>query len=64
MNDRASATFPIVNDLGLHARAATKLVQLASIEADSSVLDVGCATGYSTAVLAKLALSYGTCWSR
>lgn len=30
MNDRASAKFPIVNDLGLHARAATKLVQLAS----------------------------------
>ena len=33
MNERAdqtSATFTIVNDLGLHARAATKLVQLAS----------------------------------
>lgn len=30
MTDRASAKFPIVNDLGLHARAATKLVQLAS----------------------------------
>ena len=30
MSDRASAEFPIVNDLGLHARAATKLVQLAS----------------------------------
>ena len=30
MNDRASAKFPIVNDLGLHAGAATKLVQLAS----------------------------------
>lgn len=30
MSDRASAKFPIVNDLGLHARAATKLVQLAS----------------------------------
>ncbi len=26
----AQATFEIVNDLGLHARAATKLVQLAS----------------------------------
>lgn len=27
---RAEASFEIVNDLGLHARAATKLVQLAS----------------------------------
>jgi phosphocarrier protein HPr len=27
---RATANFPIINDLGLHARAATKLVQLAS----------------------------------
>lgn len=30
MSDSATARFPIVNDLGLHARAATKLVQLAS----------------------------------
>lgn len=30
MNDRAAAKYPIVNELGLHARAATKLVQLAS----------------------------------
>ena len=30
MSDRATAEFTIVNDLGLHARAATKLVQLAS----------------------------------
>ncbi len=28
--DAAQATFEIVNELGLHARAATKLVQLAS----------------------------------
>lgn len=27
---QATARFPIINDLGLHARAATKLVQLAS----------------------------------
>ena len=27
---QATAKFPIINDLGLHARAATKLVQLAS----------------------------------
>jgi phosphocarrier protein len=30
MSEQASAKFVIVNDLGLHARAATKLVQLAS----------------------------------
>jgi phosphocarrier protein HPr len=30
MSDGASATFEIVNRLGLHARAATKLVQTAS----------------------------------
>ena len=30
MNEHASAQFTIVNDLGLHARAATKLVQLAA----------------------------------
>jgi phosphocarrier protein len=30
MSDRAAKNFTIVNDLGLHARAATKLVQLAS----------------------------------
>jgi phosphocarrier protein len=30
MSDRAIARFTIVNQLGLHARAATKLVQLAA----------------------------------
>lgn len=30
MSEQASARFTIINDLGLHARAATKLVQLAS----------------------------------
>ena len=30
MSDKATAKFTIVNDLGLHARAATKLVQLAT----------------------------------
>jgi phosphocarrier protein len=30
MSEQASGTFEIVNALGLHARAATKLVQLAS----------------------------------
>ncbi len=30
MSERISEHFTIINDLGLHARAATKLVQLAS----------------------------------
>jgi protein-L-isoaspartate(D-aspartate) O-methyltransferase len=32
-----------------------RLVQLASVEPHDTVLDIGCATGYSTAVLARLA---------
>jgi protein-L-isoaspartate(D-aspartate) O-methyltransferase len=34
-----------------------RLTQLASVEAKDGVLDIGCATGYSTAVLAHLALA-------
>ena len=34
-----------------------RLVQLAEVETDNLVLDVGCATGYSTALLARLAES-------
>lgn len=34
-----------------------RLIQLAAVEAKDSVLDIGCATGYSTAVLARLASS-------
>jgi protein-L-isoaspartate(D-aspartate) O-methyltransferase len=34
-----------------------RLIQLASVEANDAVLDIGCATGYSTAVLAHLARS-------
>ncbi len=34
-----------------------KLLQLAEIKADAIVLDVGCATGYSTAVIASLCSS-------
>ncbi len=30
MSDTSTSNFTIINDLGLHARAATKLVQLAS----------------------------------
>jgi protein-L-isoaspartate(D-aspartate) O-methyltransferase len=41
----------------LAPRTFAKLVQLAEIGPDAIVLDVGCATGYSTAVLARLAKS-------
>jgi protein-L-isoaspartate(D-aspartate) O-methyltransferase len=40
----------------LPARTFAKLVQLAEVGPQSTVLDVGCATGYSTAALARLAL--------
>src|ERR1700744_323861 len=39
----------------LDPRSFAKLLQLAQITADDRVLDVGCATGYSSAVLARLA---------
>lgn len=41
----------------LPPRTFAKLVQLAAIDAEAKVLDVGCATGYSTAILAHLAQS-------
>ena len=41
----------------LDPRTFAKLVQLAAIQPHDSVLDVACATGYSTVVLAKLAKS-------
>ena len=37
------------------ARTFSKLLQLAGIRSSDHVLDVGCATGYSTAVMARLA---------
>lgn len=37
------------------ARTFSKLLQLASIQSSDRVLDVGCATGYSTTVIARLA---------
>jgi len=39
----------------LEPRTFAKLVELAQITPSDTVLDVGCATGYSTAVLAKIA---------
>jgi len=37
--------------------ALARLIQLSSVEAKDAVLDIGCATGYSTAVVARLASS-------
>jgi protein-L-isoaspartate(D-aspartate) O-methyltransferase len=57
--DEALEIFPSID--GAPARyllapmALARLIQLASPEPGDAVLDVGCATGYSTAVLAKLA---------
>lgn len=39
----------------MEPRVFAKLVQLAGVSADDLVLDVGCSTGYSTAVLSRLA---------
>lgn len=39
----------------LAPRTLAKLLQLAEFGADSVVLDIGCATGYSSAVIAKIA---------
>ncbi len=38
-------------------RAIGKMLQLADVKENDTVLDVGCATGYSTALLAQLALN-------
>jgi protein-L-isoaspartate(D-aspartate) O-methyltransferase len=59
--DEALEVFPSID--GAPARfllapmVLAKLVQLASVEPHDAVLDVGCATGYSTAVLAGLGRS-------
>ena len=39
----------------LPPRTLAKMLQLAAVEPECSVLDVGCATGYSTALIGKLA---------
>ncbi|WP_040304681.1 protein-L-isoaspartate O-methyltransferase [Ahrensia sp. R2A130] len=38
----------------MEVTSMAKLVQLAEIKPDSIVLDIGCATGYSTAILSRL----------
>jgi protein-L-isoaspartate(D-aspartate) O-methyltransferase len=39
----------------LPPRTLAKMLQLAEVEPDSTVLDVGCGTGYSTALLSRIA---------
>lgn len=41
----------------MEAMSMSKLIQLADINSDDIVLDIGCATGYSSAVLSKLCAS-------
>ena len=41
----------------MDAAPLARLLQLAQIQPDAIVLDVGCATGYSTAILSKLSTS-------
>lgn len=45
----------VANRYLLEPRIFSKLIQLAQIAPTDTVLDVGCATGYSTAVIARLA---------
>ena len=56
MSERASSRFRIVNDLGLHARAATKLVQLASRYPCEVVLTHGGQTANAKSVMGVLLL--------
>ena len=56
--DESIEVFPAID--GAPARfllapmVLARLIQLAAVGPDDSVLDIGCATGYSTAVLASL----------
>lgn len=60
-SDEALEVFPSVDGASprflLAPMVLARLVQLASVEPQDTVLDVGCATGYSTAVLAGLGKS-------
>jgi protein-L-isoaspartate(D-aspartate) O-methyltransferase len=59
--DGAIEVFPSVDGAPsryiLAPMVLARLVQLAAVEPEDTVLDVGCATGYSTAVLARLGRS-------
>jgi protein-L-isoaspartate(D-aspartate) O-methyltransferase len=56
--DEAIEIFPSIDGAPprflLAPMVLARLIQLAGVEPDDAVLDVGCATGYSTAVLAAL----------
>src|SRR5262245_54180263 len=56
--DEGIERFPAIDAAPARALLApmvlARLVQLAAVEAGDTVLDVGCATGYSTAILARL----------
>jgi protein-L-isoaspartate(D-aspartate) O-methyltransferase len=56
--DEGIEVFPAIDAAPPRALLApmvlARLVQLAAVEAGDTVLDVGCATGYSTAILARL----------
>ena len=41
----------------MEAMSMSKLIQLADVKSDDIVLDIGCASGYSTAILSKLCSS-------
>ena len=56
MSEHATARFTIVNDLGLHARAATKLVQLATKFSCEVVLSHAGQTANAKSVMGVLLL--------
>ena len=56
MSERVLARFQIVNDLGLHARAATKLVQLAARFPCEVTLSHGGQTANAKSVMGVLLL--------
>ncbi|MEM9733472.1 MAG: protein-L-isoaspartate O-methyltransferase [Pseudomonadota bacterium] len=41
----------------MEVRSLSKMLQLAEVDAEDIVLDIGCGTGYSTAILARLCTS-------
>jgi phosphocarrier protein len=56
LSERASSQFQIINDLGLHARAATKLVQLAARYPCEVVLSHGGQNANAKSVMGVLLL--------
>jgi phosphocarrier protein HPr len=56
---RAEATFEVVNELGLHARAATKLVQIASRHQADVELELDGQRANAKSVMGVLLLACG-----